>query len=290
MARRAIETPARLLTEACASDAPDSLGTRDFYAILSKVTGRPVTSLVAWPDRELPEGQSEAFLALWARRQAGEPLAHLIGECEFWSLRLSASPSALIPRPDTELLVELALADANPEHEGTLLDLGTGSGAIALAFALERPRWKVTGSDVSEPALRQASTDRDRLGLTNVSFLEHDWHHGLGALGGPYDLVVSNPPYIDRADRDLAPSVAAYEPPQALFAAANGLAELEWIAECAPTVLAPDGWLLMEHGWKQQDAVIAGLEQLGYRNIEGHTDLAGRPRAVRARRPAQERR
>jgi release factor glutamine methyltransferase len=280
-------------------------GRRDLALLLCHVLEWPSTRLFAWPETVIAPAHATAFNRLAKRWAKGEPVAHLTAQCEFWSLPLTASAAALIPRPETELLVELALT-----HTGTLassqsqgqsrsrsqgrgrsqgrrmcLDLGTGGGAIALAFASERPAWQVFGMDQSARALAQAEQDRQRLALNNVEFFQGDWlQPGLnGLLAQPasrVDVLISNPPYIDIDDPHVAPSVRQFEPAQALFSQDNGLQAITAIIGLAPTMLTSGGVLILEHGWQQRDPVCALLRQQGNCAFTTHDDLAGHPRAI----------
>ena len=215
-----------------------------------------------------------------ARRLAGEPIAYLVGQREFFGLAFAVSEAVLIPRPDTELLVELAL-ERLPQH-GKVLDMGTGSGAIAVALAHTRPDAAVTALDVSEAALAVAQGNAARNGAA-VRFLHSDW---FGALGGEvFDLVVSNPPYIAHGDVHLAQGDLRFEPVDALTDHGDGLSALRTIVAGAPAHLAAQGWLLMEHGYDQAAAVRAQLTAAGYSDVQSWRDLAGIERVSGGRRP-----
>ncbi|MCK2182553.1 peptide chain release factor N(5)-glutamine methyltransferase [Halomonas getboli] len=242
------------------------------------------TWLYTWGDREA-EGDAEArFEALVAEREAGRPVAHLTGEREFWGLRLATSPTTLIPRPDTETLVEAALAVAG--ESGRLLDLGTGTGAVALAFASERPGWAVTGVDLRPEAVTLATGNAERLGITNVRFLVSDWFTALDEEGGAarFALIVSNPPYVADDDPHLARGDVRFEPRSALVAADDGLADLRHLVVAARVYLASDGWLMLEHGAGQGAAVREALAAAGYRDVSSRRDLGGHERISLGRR------
>ena len=223
----------------------------DTELLLCRVLARDRAFLYARPETELTDAQAREFDYLFARRKGGEPMAYILGEREFWTLRLKVSPATLIPRPETELLVELALALV-AEPAARVLDLGTGSGAIALALARERPAWQVTGIDSSAAALAVAEENRAALGLGNVQLRRRDWFDGDADR---YDLIVANPPYIDADDPHLARGDVRFEPRAALVAAAAGMAALRAIIAQAPSHLGPGGWLLLEHGSTQGAAV-----------------------------------
>ena len=254
-------------------------------ALLADVMACDRSRLIAFPETVLTPAQNSRFTALCRRFAGGEPLAHLRGWVEFWSLPLSASPDALVPRPETELLVELALEAAHSKASGQLLDLGTGSGAIALAFAHEKPTWQVYGLDRSRAALAQAERDRERLGLGNVHFLQQDWNAARARRAETVDIIVSNPPYIAAGDPDLEDSVLCHEPAEALFAGDDGLSALSEVISFATARLVERGELILEHGWRQRAPVAKLLEQHGFSDYSVHQDLAARPRAIRARRP-----
>lgn len=263
---------AATLRLAATSDSPRL----DAEVLLGHLMERSRTWLFTWPERRVEPAVAAAFAALVARRAAGEPVAHLTGVREFWSLPLEVTPATLIPRPDTELLVATALARvASPTAR--VLDLGTGTGAIALALASERPGWTLLAVDREADAVALASRNRDRLGLDNVVVLQSDW---FAALSGRFDLIVSNPPYIDRDDPHLGEGDVRYEPASALVAGNRGLADLAHIIAAAPAYLAPGGLLLVEHGADQGHAVRGLFAAAGYGGIETLADLAGLERAT----------
>lgn len=230
--------------------------------------------LYTWGDRQRDGWQRAHFEALVAARCQGRPIAYLTGEREFWGLVLATSPCTLIPRPDTETLVEAALARA-PSVQGELLDLGTGTGAIALAFASERPGWRVTGVDIDAEAVSLATGNARRHGL-GVQFLLSDWFAALP--GQRYDLIVSNPPYIDGEDPHLGLGDVRFEPRRALVAADKGLKEIAHIVGQARQYLCEGGWLLVEHGYRQARAVRAMLLQHGYHQVVSIADPGGNDR------------
>lgn len=262
------------------SDSPEL----DAEILLAHVLEVSRAHLYAWPGQPLDPSGEAAYADLLRRRQAGEPVAYLTGRREFWSLELRVTPDTLIPRPETELLVEQAL-DCLPIRAATVLDAGTGSGALALALASEQPGWTVLAGDISLAALRVARDNARRLGLTNLRWLACD---GLSALAdGCLDLVLSNPPYLAADDPHLQAPALRYEPIQALVAGDNGLAILKQLIEAAPRVLVPGGWLLLEHGATQSEAVQIALRQQGFAQCFTRCDLAGLPRLSGGRRASR---
>ncbi|MCG8156632.1 peptide chain release factor N(5)-glutamine methyltransferase [Brenneria goodwinii] len=248
---------------------------RDAEILLGFVTGKARTFLLAFGETMLTEAQEQQLDALLARRIQGEPIAYLTGEREFWSLPLAVSPATLIPRPDTECLVEQALQRL-PAEASAILDLGTGTGAIALAIASERQDCQVTGVDAQPDAVTLARHNAERLGITNVRFLLSDWFSALSQQR--YTLIVSNPPYIDAEDIHLSQGDVRFEPGSALVAAENGLADLRFIIQHAAGHLLPDGWLLLEHGWQQGAAVRQLLQCNGFERIETCQDYGNNDR------------
>jgi release factor glutamine methyltransferase len=220
------------------------------------------------------------YRALIERRARGEPLAYLTGIREFWSLPLRVSRAVLVPRPETELLVERALA-LRAVSEGRVVDLGTGSGAIALALARERPHWRVTATDISREALAVARANAAELQLTGIDFRQGSWFAPLG--GARFDLIVSNPPYVAADDAVLENPALAHEPRLALTPGVDALRCLREIARDAPQHLAPGGWLLLEHGADQGVAVRQELVLAGCRSVRSHRDLAGHERITEGR-------
>lgn len=253
------------------------LGERaDAEALLLHVLQQPRSWLFAHADDEPGMDVQTAFLALVERRAAGEPVAYITGRRGFWSLELEVTPATLIPRPETELLVELALQRLPPGADCRVADLGTGSGAIALAIARERPHALVVATDASAAALAVAQRNAQRLSLRNVAFVHGDW---LAPLAGQrFDLIVSNPPYIEAADPHLAQGDLRFEPPAALASGPDGLDAIRRIVRDAHTHLHADAWLLFEHGWNQGAAARALLAEAGYVEVFTAQDLEARDR------------
>lgn len=259
-----------------AAELPDSPTPRlDAELLLAHALGKSRSYLHTWPERELDAPQLERYRAALARRQAGEPVAYILGQQGFWSLELEVASHTLIPRPDTELLVETVLA-LLPATPAALLDLGTGTGAIALALASERPAWQVTGVDRVPEAVALAERNRARLKLANAGFVASHWFSALA--GQRYQLIVSNPPYIAADDRHLGEGDVRFEPSSALVAGADGLDDIRLIIAQAPGYLEAGGWLLLEHGFDQAAAVRELLSARGFSAVESRRDLGGHER------------
>ena len=254
----------------------------DAELLLEHVTGLSRTDFRAAPERALPAAAGWSFQQLLRRRLQGEPVAYIRGQQEFWSLLLEVSPAVLIPRPETELVVERTLAALRPDAK-EMADLGTGSGAIALAVASERPALQVTGVDVSGEALEIARRNAARLQLGNVRFERGSWFAPLA--GRRFDVVAANPPYIARGDTDLAQNVSRFEPEVALIAGNDGLEAIEQIVAQAGAHLQPGGWLILEHGWTQAAAVRDRLVRSGFSHVRSHADLAGHERVTEGSQP-----
>ncbi len=231
--------------------------------------------LYAWPERIVSDTAVVRYQAMLQARREGCPVAYLLGEKEFWSLALSVDERALIPRPDTEVLVNWALQLDLPV-DAQVADWGTGSGAIALALASERPAWQLMATDVSAAALSLAEENCQRLQLVNVDFKLSDW--GVNLEGLRLDMIVSNPPYIAETDTHLAAAEVQHEPRSALVSGADGLDALRCIVACAPALLVDNGYLLLEHGWEQGAAVRQLLHSAGFNEVETRTDIEGRDR------------
>jgi release factor glutamine methyltransferase len=252
----------------------------DAEVLLACALQKARSHLFAWPEYMLSDAQQQRFEQLLSRRLAGEPVAHLTGQREFWSLPLQVSGDTLIPRPETETLVAEALCVLPVGSRGDIADLGTGSGAIALAIASERPGCRIVATDSSAAALAIAQSNAQRLGIDNIEFIEGDW---CNALQGKFDLIISNPPYVAARDPHLESGDVRFEPRSALVAGASGMDALSAIAHCAQTYLKAGGWLLMEHGYDQSDAARQLLASAGYRDISDINDEAGLARVIRGR-------
>lgn len=256
---------------------------RDAEILLGHITGKARTYILAFGETVLTVEQLTALETLLSRREHGEPIAHLVGMREFWSLPLQVSPATLIPRPDTECLVEQALARL-PSSSCRILDLGTGTGAIALALASERPDCLVTAVDVIPDAVALATRNAARLAIANVTILHSHWFKALE--GQQFDMIVSNPPYIDGQDPHLQQGDVRFEPASALVAAENGLADLTLIVAEGRHFLTPGGFMLLEHGWQQGEAVRALFTDAGYRQVETCRDYGGNERLTVGQWPA----
>lgn len=248
----------------------------DAEILLGNVLDKPRSYLHVHGDDKLTQEQHNDFHRLIERRLAGEPIAYLLGVKEFWSLALDVNPEVLIPRPDTELIVEVVLQQF-VESGLKMLDLGTGSGAIALAVASERPDWDIYATDVSFKAIELANSNAEKLGINNVSFIESDWFAAIPDM--KFDIIVSNPPYIAASDPELSVTTA-FEPKRALISGDNGLADIKIIIAESYDRLNESGMLLLEHGFKQGEDVRELLQQHGYQDIKTYQDLAGHDRVT----------
>jgi release factor glutamine methyltransferase len=248
--------------------------------LLAEVTGWPRTRLIAWPDRPLDPAALAAFRSLLARRRSGEPLAYIRGRQAFWSLELRVTPDTLIPRPETELLVEVALAEVGAAPIRRVADLGTGSGAVAAALATERPHWLIIAVERSAAAVAVARANFRRLGLSNCLTVRGDWLAPLGPRS--LDLILANPPYVPSGDPHLSRGGLPFEPLEALAAGPEGLDAIAAIAREAGRCLQPGGLLALEHGFDQGPAVRRLLGELGLRGPNSRRDLAGQERVTLA--------
>ena len=278
---------ARQLEKTLAARNPDATPALDAELLLAHALGAGRTRLRSHPEEVPPADAAARFLSLIERRAAGESVAYILGRKGFWTLELSVSPAVLVPRPETELLVERALA-LQPRGEAIrgetrVADLGTGSGAIALALASARPEWRIVATDISAEALAVARGNAAALGLARVELIQGDW---LACLPGRrFHLLVSNPPYVAAGDPALSQPELAREPRLALVAAEEGLAALRGIIRAAPDHLEPGGWLLLEHGATQAAAVAGALVGHGFAQVRSHRDLAGRERMTEGQWP-----
>lgn len=279
-------TPAEILRRDCAALSAalglEPAGARlEARVLLGHALGVTRAWLIAHEHDELPAAPLEKYQALLARRLFGEPVAYLLGEKEFFGRSFHVTPAVLVPRPETELLVELALARLPADKPARVLDLGTGSGCIAITLALERPDCGVIAVEQSAAALAVARQNAVHLGA-KLGFYPGSWYQALPAGTEKFDLVVSNPPYVAEGDPHLA--ALAHEPAGALASGADGLADIRRIVQGAPAWLKPGAWLLFEHGWNQGEACRDLLQQAGFCNVETRADLAGIGRVTLGKR------
>lgn len=276
----AAATVAAALRQATAALAASDTSRLDAELLLAEALGVARAGLFRAPERVLDDGELQRFDALVAARARGTPAAYLLGRVEFWSMTLEVTPAVLVPRADTELLVEVALG-LGP-RVGTFVDLGTGCGAIALALARERPDALILATDVSRPALAVAARNIAGQALANIGLVQGRWlrplRHDIA------DIVVANPPYIAPEERDSLGPELGYEPAQALFAPEQGLADLHAIIDHGAAALVRGGWLALEHGANQAAAVTRRLQARAYADINTHHDLAGHARVTCGRR------
>ncbi|QHD03178.1 protein-(glutamine-N5) methyltransferase, release factor-specific [Pseudomonas sp. S04] len=266
-----------------AADLPDSPTARlDAELLLAAALGKSRSFLHTWPERIVPSDAALTFAHYLQRRRGGEPVAYILGQQGFWKLDLEVAPHTLIPRPDTELLVEAAL-ELLPATPAKVLDLGTGSGAIALALASERPAWQVTAVDRVLEAVALAERNRQRLHLHNVTVLSSHWFDAL--KDHRYSLIISNPPYIAAADPHLIAGDVRFEPASALVAGTDGLDDLRVIIAQAPQHLDAGGWLMLEHGYDQAAAVRDLLLAQDFVEVHSRVDLGGHQRISLGRLP-----
>lgn len=275
-----MNTTSRPRLDAVLREARERIDDVDARVLLAHALERSPAWLFAHGDDPIDEQSLQRFETLLARRAQGEPVAYLTGRRAFWSFELMVSPQTLVPRPETERLVELALERLPSGQALRIADLGTGSGAIALALAHERPRAQVVAVDMSVGALDIARANARELDLRNLEFRQGDWLQPLA--GERFDLIASNPPYIAEADPHL--DALRYEPEPALSSGPDGLDAIRTIARAAPAHLRSDGWLLLEHGWDQGAAVRGLLQAAGFDSIETHRDLEHRDRVTLGRR------
>lgn len=269
-----------LQSAAAANHLSDSPGL-DCELLLCFVLGVDPSYSKTWPERQVSDDHLAQFDGLLQRRIAGEPVAYLIGTQGFWSLDLEVSPATLIPRPETELLVEVAL-ELSLSEQASVLDLGTGTGAIALALATERNHWNVCAVDLQQQAVDLAERNRQRYQLNNVRLFASDWFTAIPAQR--FDLIVSNPPYIEANDPHLSQGDVRFEPASALVSGDDGLDDLRLVCSQSVNYLADGGWLLLEHGFDQGAAVRELLERAGFDSVETRPDLNGIERLTLGRR------
>jgi release factor glutamine methyltransferase len=250
----------------------------DAEVLLCVVLEKERSYLRAWPDRQLQPEQINRFSALIKKRQKGTPVAYITGSREFWSRDFHVTPDVLIPRPDTELLVELSLKLIPADKPFRIIDLGTGSGVIAITLAAERPRAHINATDISLAALRIARLNAEKHHIDHIEFYQSDWFANVP--DARFNLIISNPPYIAEDDIHLQQGDVRFEPQTALRAADKGLSDIKAIADAARKRLEPGGYLLIEHGYDQQAPVQAIFKDFHYDNIQAVNDLSGQPRVT----------
>ena len=250
----------------------------DCKILLAFTLNKEMSFLLSWPEKKLTEQEFQAFMVLFHRRLQGEPIAYIIEEGEFWSLPFYVSPATLIPRPDTELLVEHILA-RHLENDLSCLDLGTGTGAIALSLASEQKSWKIDALDFSDDAVMLAKKNAQRLLLPQVDIYQSDWFSNVKP-NKKFNIIVSNPPYIDEADHHLTEGDVRFEPLSALVARDHGFADIKRIAKDAQAYLNNNGALYLEHGFEQAEGVRNIFNQLGYQLIETIKDYSENDRVT----------
>jgi len=266
------------------AELPDSPTARlDVELLLAAALGKPRSFLHTWPERIVSSEAALKFASYLQRRQTGEPVAYILGQQGFWKLDLEVAPHTLIPRPETEMLVEAALELVPAFAPAKVLDLGTGTGAIGLALASERPAWHVTAVDRVLEAVALAERNRQRLQLGNAQVMSSHWFDSL--QGKRFDLIISNPPYIAAEDPHLVTGDVRFEPNSALVAGADGLDDLRLIIDQAPAHMKPEGWLLLEHGYDQGAAVRDLLSSHGFDKIQTRRDLGDHERITFGRLP-----
>ncbi len=276
--QQALEWARAALSKAKVSDDGNFDSSRvDSKALLAAVLQKELVYLHTWPEKLLDAQQAQAFKQAVEQRVLGHPVAHITGYRDFWSLRLAVSNSTLIPRPETELLIELVLALNLPNHT-KVLDLGTGTGAIALSLAVENPNWQITAVDKSSEAVALAKQNAQNLNLPQVQIKQSDWFAALAEQ--KFDLILSNPPYIENDNNFLQKGDVRFEPASALTSGADGLDDIRLIVAQCPTYLTPGGVLAIEHGYQQQAQVQSILAEHGLQNIRTEKDLNHLPRVT----------
>ncbi|MDH5472521.1 MAG: peptide chain release factor N(5)-glutamine methyltransferase [Gammaproteobacteria bacterium] len=268
-----------LLTEATRLLENSSDSARlDAEVLLCYLLKKDRAYLITWPEKNIDTALTDCYRQLVSRRQSGEPIAYITGQKEFWSLTLRVNQHTLIPRPETELLVEYLLEHYPADHTIRLVDLGTGSGAIALALASERPQWHIIATDASPDALKTAQFNAAQLKLNNIEFRQGSWFQPLPDEA--FDIIISNPPYIAEQDPHLTRGDVRFEPPSALSSGHDGLDDIRQIADQARQHLHANGLLIIEHGHDQKDEIFKIFNSLGYKKIQQLEDIAKKPRAT----------
>lgn len=273
----AISEASRIL--AASSDSPEL----DAEILLCLILEKNRSYLRSWPKKQLHAQQRLQFKALLKQRQQGTPIAYMTGQREFWSREFRVSPDVLIPRPDTELLIELSLPLIPKDKSCKVIDLGTGSGVIAVTLATERPYAQLIATDLSSAALKIAKQNAEHYHCRNIRFLQSNWFSEVSE--NAFDVVISNPPYIDSDDEHLQQGDVRFEPKTALIADNQGLSDIEIIADKARRYLKPAGHLLIEHGYNQAEQVQAIFNALAYDKVQSYRDLSGQLRVTYGQKP-----
>lgn len=254
----------------------------DAQVLLTHVLQCNSAHLAAWPEKELSEQQQSQYLQLIQQRQQGQPVAHLTGQREFWSMNLSVNNSTLIPRPETETLVEFIVEKFSNREKLKLLDMGTGTGAIAIAVAKEKPGWQIYASDISEQALKIARQNSSKQHTDNITFIHSHWFNNIKQ--DDFDIIVSNPPYIAAGDPHLQQGDVRFEPQSALTSGAEGMDDIEHLCLHAKEYLAKDGYLIVEHGYNQKQQVADCFADNGFKEITQKQDLSDHTRMTAGKR------
>ena len=248
----------------------------DAQVLLTHVLHCNTAHLLAWPEKELDKEQTSTFLSLVRQRQAGKPIAHLTGFREFWSLDFFVNDSTLIPRPETETLIEFVLTKFTDNQSFKLIDMGTGTGAIAISIAKEKPDWLITASDISIDALDLAKKNGKHHQTDNITFTQSNWFENINTTD--FNIIISNPPYIAENDPHLKQGDVRFEPQSALTSGEAGMDDIKHLCQHAKDHLAQSGWLIVEHGYDQKKSVSDCFIEHGFTQIEQSTDLLGHTR------------
>lgn len=273
-----IQQAIQLASQNLSETSPSAL--LDAQVLLSLVLQCNSAHLAAWPEKEISEEQESLYQQLIRQRLQGLPVAHLTGQREFWSLDFAVNDSTLIPRPETETLIEYILTGFSHREDIKLLDMGTGTGAIAISIAKEKPAWTITACDVSEEAIKLARQNSAHHQTGNISFIQSDWFKNITATD--FDIIVSNPPYIASDDPHLRQGDVRFEPLSALTSGPEGMDDIEYLCSHAAEHLNIDGWLIIEHGYNQAQQVSDCFAKNGFREIEQQRDLSGHTRMTAA--------
>lgn len=257
----------------------------DAQVLLCHVLQCNSAHLIAWPEKELDTAQQRHFLQLIKKRSQGHPVSHLTGQREFWSLDFLVDDSTLIPRPETETLIEYVLEKFSSQTSLKLLDMGTGTGAIAIVLATENPGWQVHACDISPQAVKLAERNRDKHQLANLQILQSDWFSNIDDTD--YDIIISNPPYIPEGDPHLKQGDVRFEPASALVSGNDGMYDIEHLCSHAKQQLKDSGWLIVEHGYDQAKQVADCFTKNGYSEITQRQDLSGHTRMTAGRNDSQ---